>query len=47
MGAIPRWVLLSVALFELNKDWLSAFCDTLFALAVRFGVKLIGGDTIS
>ena len=47
MGATPRWVLLSVALFELNKDWLSAFCDTLFALAVRFGVKLIGGDTTS
>ena len=45
MGATPRWALLSVALPELNKDWLAAFCDALFALAVRFGVNLIGGDT--
>ena len=45
MGASPRWVLLSVALPELNKEWLTAFCDALFALAARFGVTLIGGDT--
>ena len=44
MGATPRWALLSVALPELNKDWLSAFCDALFALAASFGVTLIGGD---
>jgi thiamine-monophosphate kinase len=45
MGAKPRWALLSVALPELNKDWLEAFCNSLFALAARFGVTLIGGDT--
>lgn len=45
MGASPRWALLSVALPELNKEWLTAFCDALFALAARFGVTLIGGDT--
>jgi thiamine-monophosphate kinase len=45
MGARPRWALLSVALPELNKDWLTAFCDALFTLAARFGVTLIGGDT--
>lgn len=45
MGATPRWMLLSVALPELNTDWLTVFCDALFALAARFGVTLIGGDT--
>jgi thiamine-monophosphate kinase len=45
MGAKPRWALLSVALPELNKDWLEAFCNSLFAHAARFGVTLIGGDT--
>lgn len=45
MGATPRWALLSVALPELNQDWLTAFCDALFALAARFNVALIGGDT--
>lgn len=45
MGATPRWALLSVALPELKQDWLTAFCDALFALARRFGVTLIGGDT--
>ncbi|MGO3858954.1 MAG: thiamine-phosphate kinase [Neisseriaceae bacterium] len=45
MGAKPRWVVLSVALPELNADWLQAFCDQLFALANEHGVQLIGGDT--
>ena len=45
MGARPRGALLSVALPELNKDWLTAFCDALFALAAQFGLTLIGGDT--
>ena len=45
MGANPRWALLSVALPKLDPDWLSQFCDSLFSLANRFGVTLIGGDT--
>ena len=45
MGARPRWVLLSAGLPELDEDWLRRFCDSLFALAARFGVVLIGGDT--
>lgn len=45
MGARPRWVLLSAALPELDADWLQRFCDSFFALAQRFGVILIGGDT--
>ncbi|MCF7529790.1 thiamine-phosphate kinase [Neisseria lisongii] len=45
MGAVPRWALLSAGLPELEADWLQRFCDSLFALAQRFGVTLIGGDT--
>ena len=45
MGAIPRWVLLSAALPRLDEAWLTAFCDTLFAEAQRYGITLIGGDT--
>ena len=45
MGAIPRWVVLSVALPELQTAWLTAFCDAWFALCAQYGVTLIGGDT--
>ena len=27
MGAVPKWVLLSVALPVLDKDWLKSFCN--------------------
>ncbi|HFB4626574.1 TPA: thiamine-phosphate kinase, partial [Neisseria gonorrhoeae] len=45
MGAIPRWVLLSAALPELDEVWLERFCGSFFGLAKKFGVTLIGGDT--
>ncbi|WP_434779849.1 thiamine-phosphate kinase [Neisseria sp. Ec49-e6-T10] len=45
MGATPRWVLLSVALPELEEQWLKRFCDSFFALADQFNVEVIGGDT--
>lgn len=45
MGAVPRWALLSAGLPELQEDWLVEFCDSLFSLARRFGITLIGGDT--
>lgn len=45
MGARPRWALLSAGLPELDEDWLRRFCNSLFDLAQRFGVTLIGGDT--
>ena len=44
-GAEPRYALLAVALPEANPDWLERFSRGLFALADRFGVELIGGDT--
>lgn len=45
MGATPRWATLALALPHANEDWLAAFADGFYALAERFDVDLIGGDT--
>lgn len=45
MGAAPRWALLSIGLPSADERWLEAFSGGLFALAARFGVELVGGDT--
>lgn len=45
MGAEPLWAALSIALPEVDEDWLSGFSQGLFACADRYGVSLIGGDT--
>ena len=46
MGATPRWVTLALSLPSVDEAWIAAFADGLFALAARFGVELIGGDTV-
>src|SRR5262249_37036681 len=43
--AKPRWALLAGALPDADEAWLAAFSRGLFALAERFDVSLIGGDT--
>jgi len=45
MGATPRWVTLALALPAVDAQWLEAFSAGLFALAARYHVDLIGGDT--
>lgn len=45
MGATPRWATLALALPAAEPDWLAEFSAGLYALAERFGVDLIGGDT--
>jgi thiamine-monophosphate kinase len=45
MGAKPRWALLAGALPDFDERWLGDFTRGLFALADRFDVALIGGDT--
>jgi len=45
MGAAPRWATLALALPAVNEAWLGEFAKGFFALAGRFGVELIGGDT--
>jgi thiamine-monophosphate kinase len=45
MGATPRWATLAIALPAADAAWLEAFSAGLYALAERFGVDLVGGDT--
>ena len=45
MGAAPRWATLALALPTADEAWLEGFSKGFFALAARFGVELIGGDT--
>ncbi len=45
-GATPRWITLAIALETVDEPWLAAFSGGLFTLAGRYGVDLIGGDTV-
>ncbi len=45
MGAAPRWVTLALALPQADEAWLKRFSAGFFALADRFDVVLVGGDT--
>jgi len=45
MGAAPRWALIALALPAADEAWLGAFSSGLFALAARYGVDIVGGDT--
>jgi thiamine-monophosphate kinase len=45
MGADPRCALLAIALPDADEEWIAAFAEGFFALAERFRVELIGGDT--
>ncbi len=45
MGAAPRWALLSIGLPAADEAWLEKFSAGFYALAERFGVDLVGGDT--
>ncbi len=48
MGAEPRAYLMTMALPEsVDDDWLAAFASELSAEQNRFGITLIGGDTVS
>jgi thiamine-monophosphate kinase len=46
MGGTPRYALISLALStRIDRAWLKGFYRGFFALARRFGVAVIGGDT--
>lgn len=48
MGAEPRAYLMTLALPEsVDDDWLAAFASELSTEQNRFGISLIGGDTVS
>ncbi len=46
MGAQPRWFTLSLCLPSAEAAWLAAFAASLSELAQRYGVQLVGGDTV-
>ena len=45
MGATPRWATLALALPRADARWLAGFSRGFMALARRFDVDLVGGDT--
>lgn len=45
MGATPRYALLALTLPNADSFWLSEFSAGFYALADKFAVNLIGGDT--
>jgi len=45
MGAEPAWATLALTLPASDSAWLAAFSDAFFALADRYAVQLVGGDT--
>lgn len=45
MGADPAWVTLALTLPQIDHAWIEDFCTGWFALARRFDVALVGGDT--
>lgn len=45
MGAEPAWALLALTIPAIDEHWLAGFSAGLDALARRFGVALVGGDT--
>lgn len=47
MGAKPLAVTLALTLPNIDEYWLKAFAEGFFALAGRYSVELIGGDTTS
>ncbi|MFA6051615.1 MAG: thiamine-phosphate kinase [Methylobacter sp.] len=47
MGAIPVSVTLALTLPRVDENWLTAFAKGFLALAERYSVDLIGGDTTS
>ncbi len=46
MGAEPQWCTLALTLPEAEAGWVRQFSEGFFALAERFGIALIGGDTV-
>jgi thiamine-monophosphate kinase len=46
MGATPAWATLGLVIPEVDSSWLEHFCAGFFALAKRYGVDLVGGDTV-
>lgn len=45
MGSVPRWATLALTVPDVDSAWLESFSKGFLALAERFNVALVGGDT--
>jgi thiamine-monophosphate kinase len=45
MGAEPAWATLALTVPDNDSTWLADFSDAFFALADRYALQLVGGDT--
>ncbi len=45
MGATPKWASLAITLPRIEGQWIAEFARGFFALADKYNVKLVGGDT--
>ena len=45
MGAEPCWMTLAITMPTVDHEWLKEYCRGLSALATKYNVALIGGDT--
>jgi len=45
MGAKPSWLSLAITLPNIDKVWITEFCEGVFELCEFYNVELIGGDT--
>ena len=45
MGAEPKWATMALSISRFDNAWLRAFSNTLKAIANRFNVQIVGGDT--
>jgi thiamine-monophosphate kinase len=46
MAAKPLWSSLALSLPEASNDWVAEFAEGYFGLSERYGVTLVGGDTV-
>ena len=46
MAAKPLWSSLALIMPSVSDEWISEFADGYFQLSERYGVTLIGGDTV-
>ncbi len=45
MGALPKWAVITSCTPQLDEDWVDRFTGELNAMAEKYGVQIIGGDT--
>ncbi|QCI18417.1 thiamine-phosphate kinase [Buchnera aphidicola (Aphis nasturtii)] len=45
MGALPKWVILSITMPKIDATWLKCFSNNFFRILNQYKITLIGGDT--